>query len=97
MTVRVGKMLRALAALAVLGFTHLAAAQSAVPDQEPMGPGLEGFVYPYPVQYLTLRMDARDVKLATPGAELAGSILQEAIDNGFGAAYWPVIAKIVDK
>jgi len=40
---------------------------------------------------------ARDVKLNAPGAELAGSVLQEAIDNGFGAAYWPVIAKVVDK
>ena len=40
---------------------------------------------------------ARDVNLQTPGAELAGSVLQEAIDNGFGAAYWPVIAKVIDK
>jgi 3-hydroxyisobutyrate dehydrogenase-like beta-hydroxyacid dehydrogenase len=52
----------------------------------------------YALKDLSYALDlARDVELATPGAELAGSVLQEAIDNGFGAAYWPVIAKVVDK
>ena len=52
----------------------------------------------YALKDLTYALDlAHDVKLAAPGAELAGSTLQEAIDNGFGAAYWPVIAKVVDK
>jgi 3-hydroxyisobutyrate dehydrogenase-like beta-hydroxyacid dehydrogenase len=40
---------------------------------------------------------AGDVKLPVPGAELAGSVLQEAIDNGFGGNYWPVIVKVVDR
>lgn len=52
----------------------------------------------YALKDLSYALDlARDVDLSTPGAELAGSVLQEAIDNGFGAAYWPVIAKVVDK
>ena len=52
----------------------------------------------YALKDLSYALDlARDVELSTPGAELAGSVLQEAIDNGFGAAYWPVIAKVVDK
>jgi 3-hydroxyisobutyrate dehydrogenase len=52
----------------------------------------------YALKDLTYALDlARDVDLQTPGAELAGSVLQEAIDNGFGAAYWPVIVKVVDK
>jgi 3-hydroxyisobutyrate dehydrogenase len=52
----------------------------------------------YALKDLSYALDlARDVNLATPGAELAGSILQEAIDNGLGPFYWPVIAKIVDK
>jgi 3-hydroxyisobutyrate dehydrogenase len=52
----------------------------------------------YALKDLTYALDlAHDVDLATPGAELAGSVLQEAIDNGLGAAYWPVIAKVVDK
>jgi 3-hydroxyisobutyrate dehydrogenase len=52
----------------------------------------------YALKDLTYALDlARDVNLQTPGAELAGSVLQEAIDNGYGAAYWPVIAKVVDK
>lgn len=52
----------------------------------------------YALKDLSYALDlARDVGLSTPGAELAGSVLQEAIDNGFGAAYWPVITKVVDK
>lgn len=52
----------------------------------------------YALKDLDYALDlARDVNLATPGAELAGSVLQEAIDNGFGEQYWPVIAKVVDK
>ena len=52
----------------------------------------------YALKDLSYALDlAHDVQLAAPGAELAGSTLQEAIDNGFGAAYWPVIAKVVDK
>jgi 3-hydroxyisobutyrate dehydrogenase len=52
----------------------------------------------YALKDLSYALDlARDVELNAPGAELAGSVLQEAIDNGFGAAYWPVIAKVVDK
>jgi 3-hydroxyisobutyrate dehydrogenase len=52
----------------------------------------------YALKDLTYALDlAHDLQLAAPGAELAGSTLQEAIDNGYGAAYWPVIAKVVDK
>lgn len=52
----------------------------------------------YALKDLSYALDlARDVGLSTPGAELAGSVLQEAIDNGYGAAYWPVIAKVVDR
>ncbi|MDQ8727116.1 NAD(P)-dependent oxidoreductase [Bradyrhizobium sp. LHD-71] len=52
----------------------------------------------YALKDLSYALDlARDVALSAPGAELAGSVLQEAIDNGFGAAYWPVIAKVVDR
>jgi 3-hydroxyisobutyrate dehydrogenase len=52
----------------------------------------------YALKDLTYALDlARDVAFQAPGAELAGSVLQEAIDNGFGAAYWPVIVKVIDK
>jgi 3-hydroxyisobutyrate dehydrogenase len=52
----------------------------------------------YALKDLSYALDlTRDVGLAAPGAELAGSVLQRAIDNGFGAAYWPVIARVVDK
>jgi 3-hydroxyisobutyrate dehydrogenase-like beta-hydroxyacid dehydrogenase len=52
----------------------------------------------YALKDLAYALDlARDVALETPGAELAGGVLQKAIDAGHGAAYWPVIAKVVDK
>lgn len=52
----------------------------------------------YALKDLSYALDlAHDVALAAPGAELAGQVLQQAIDSGFGAAYWPVIARIVDK
>jgi len=31
------------------------------------------------------------------GAELLAQVLQEARENGFGDAYWPVIAKVIDR
>jgi 3-hydroxyisobutyrate dehydrogenase len=40
---------------------------------------------------------ATDAGLSLRGAELAGTILQEAIDAGEGEAYFPVIAKLIDR
>jgi 3-hydroxyisobutyrate dehydrogenase-like beta-hydroxyacid dehydrogenase len=52
----------------------------------------------YALKDLSYALDlARDAGIVAPGAELAGSILQEAIDRGHGAAYWPIIARVVDK
>lgn len=52
----------------------------------------------YALKDLSYALDlAKDVKLTLPGAELAGGVLQEAIDNGYGDNYWPVIAKVVDR
>ena len=65
-----------------------------IPDDFPE----RAFSTEYALKDLSYALDlARDVKLATPAAELVGRTLQQAIDQGHGAAYWPVIAKIVDK
>jgi 3-hydroxyisobutyrate dehydrogenase len=40
---------------------------------------------------------AGDAGLKLRGAELVGTILQEAIDAGDGEAYFPVIAKLIDR
>lgn len=40
---------------------------------------------------------ARDVGITLPGAELAGAVLQQTIDQGYGEQYWPVIVKVVDQ
>jgi 3-hydroxyisobutyrate dehydrogenase-like beta-hydroxyacid dehydrogenase len=40
---------------------------------------------------------AADAGLKIRGAELIGQVLQEAIDAGSGDAYFPVIAKLIDK
>jgi pimeloyl-ACP methyl ester carboxylesterase len=92
MSVRSGAWLCALAALSVLSMPGGSAAQSASPDQEPLGVGLEGFVYPYPVQYLTLRMDATDAKLAfmdvEPTATPNGRVVVLMHGRNFFGAYW---------
>jgi 3-hydroxyisobutyrate dehydrogenase-like beta-hydroxyacid dehydrogenase len=52
----------------------------------------------YALKDLSYALDlAKDIDLDVPGAELAGEVLQKAIDAGFGGAYWPVIAKVVDR
>ena len=67
-------------------------AQTAAPDQEPLGIGLEGFVYPYPVQYLTLRMEGADVKLAfmdvDPTGHANGRTVVLMHGRNFFGAYW---------
>ena len=39
---------------------------------------------------------AADVGLELPGAELARTRLQQAIAQGYGEQYWPVIAKVIE-
>lgn len=52
----------------------------------------------YALKDLTYALDlAKDIDLKVPGAELAGEVLQQAIDAGFGGAYWPVISKVIDR
>jgi len=67
-------------------------AQTAVPDLEPLGIGLEGFVYPYPVDYLLLRMEGEDVKLAfmdvEPSARANGKTVVLMHGRNFFSAYW---------
>ena len=40
---------------------------------------------------------AAEAGIKIRGAELAGKVLQEAIDAGSGGAYFPVIAKHIDR
>jgi 3-hydroxyisobutyrate dehydrogenase len=40
---------------------------------------------------------AADVGVKIRGAELIGEILRETIDAGFGGAYFPVLAKLIDR
>jgi 3-hydroxyisobutyrate dehydrogenase-like beta-hydroxyacid dehydrogenase len=40
---------------------------------------------------------ASETGVRLPGAELVGGILEEAVGAGFGRAYWPVIAKLIDR
>ena len=68
--------------------------KAVIPNEYPE----RAFSTEYALKDLSYALDlARDVELAAPGAELAGQVLQRAIDGGFGAAYWPVIARVVDK
>ena len=40
---------------------------------------------------------AEEVGLDARGSKLAGEILRETIEAGFGKEYWPVIAKVIDR
>jgi len=90
MTARIA--LRAIVAFALLCMELECPAQSAHPEQEPLGVGLEGFVYPYPVQYLTLRIEGADVKMAfmdvEPIAPANGRTLLLMHGRNFFGAYW---------
>jgi len=92
MTTRIGRIFGGVAALALLCFAAQCPAQTAAPDQEPLGVALEGFVYPYPVEYLTLRMDGTDVKMAfmdvEPTAAPNGRTLVLMHGRNFFGAYW---------
>jgi 3-hydroxyisobutyrate dehydrogenase-like beta-hydroxyacid dehydrogenase len=51
----------------------------------------------YAVKDLSYALElAADAGIQVRGAELIGKVLQEAIDAGSGAAYFPVIAKHID-
>ncbi len=52
----------------------------------------------YALKDLTYALElAREVGLEPAGAGLAASLLQQAIDEGHGALYWPVVGRIIDK
>ena len=86
------KQLLLLAATILLSAPAASFAQTASSDQEPIGIGLEGFVYPYPVQYLLLRMEGEDVKLAfmdvEPSAPANGKTVVLMHGRNFLGAYW---------
>ena len=90
---KLGHCMLALLTAAALAGAHLTCeAQTAAPDQEPIGVGLESFVYPYPVQYLMLRMEGKDVKLAfmdiEPSAAANGRTVVLMHGRNFFGAYW---------
>jgi pimeloyl-ACP methyl ester carboxylesterase len=92
MLMRGARCLCAVAFATMLAIAGRSAAQSATPDQEPLGVGLEGFAYPYPVQYLTLHMETMDVKLAfmdiEPTATPNGHVVVLMHGRNFFGAYW---------
>jgi pimeloyl-ACP methyl ester carboxylesterase len=88
-----GRRLLTALALALLASWHTPSfAQTASGDEEPIGIGLEGFVYPYPVQYLLQRMEGVDVKLAFMDVEPSGPANGKTVvlmhGRNFFGAYW---------
>lgn len=86
------RWLATLLAALLLHCPAVARAQTAANDQEPIGIGLESVVYPYPVQYLLLRMEGQDVKLAfmdvEPSAPANGKTVVLLHGRNFFGAYW---------
>jgi len=85
-------LLFAAATAAVLCCPSLGHAQTAAPDLEPLGIGLESLAYPYPVQYLLMRMEGEDVKMAfmdvEPTAPANGQTVILMHGRNFFGAYW---------
>jgi pimeloyl-ACP methyl ester carboxylesterase len=73
MTPSIGWMLRCLCMCTLLLSGSIAMAQTATSEQEPLGVGLEGFAYAYPVQYVTLRLEGLDARLAFMDVEPTGT------------------------
>lgn len=73
MTSSIGCMLRCLVAVALLLSSGIGLAQTATSEQEPLGVGLEGFAYSYPVQYVVLRLEGMDVRMAFMDVEPTGT------------------------
>ncbi|MEO8629648.1 MAG: alpha/beta hydrolase [Betaproteobacteria bacterium] len=82
---------RCLIALALTCICLVGNAQTAGSDQ-PIGIGLEGLAYPFPVQYLPLRMEDQAVKLAfmdiKPSAPPNGRSVVLMHGRNFFGAYW---------
>jgi 3-hydroxyisobutyrate dehydrogenase len=59
---------------------------------------LRAFSTEYALKDISYALDlAREVDLSMPGAELTSSVLQKAVGEGFGKAYWPVIAEVINR
>ncbi len=77
-------------AICLLAFAALLLAQE--PALEPLGPELEGFPYPYPVKYLPLSMEGRQVQMAymdvPPENNANGKTALLLHGRNFGGYYW---------
>src|SRR5258706_11810660 len=86
------------AALIVLPFTTANAAEPA--PREPYGIGLEGFVYPYPVNMLPLTNDGEQVRMAymdVAPAQPNGRTVVLLHGRNFPSSYWaPEIRTLTD-
>lgn len=79
-----------MAAICLLAFAALLPAQE--PALEPLGPEMEGFRYPYPVKYLPLTMEGRQVQMAymdvPPEDNANGKTALLLHGRNFGGYYW---------
>ncbi|MBY0409497.1 MAG: alpha/beta hydrolase [Burkholderiaceae bacterium] len=72
--------------------TSAAAAAPNYDNTEPLGAAMEGWVYPYPVQYLQFELEGRPVRMAymdvQPQAKPNGMTVALFHGKNFGADYW---------
>jgi len=85
--------MRSLAALGALAALVLAAAPArAAPPSEPLGIGMEGYPYPFPVRFLPLALEGQDLRMAymdvAPTGPANGRTAVLLHGKNFFGAYW---------
>jgi pimeloyl-ACP methyl ester carboxylesterase len=92
------RAIQTIVVLACLGL--LCSSLPARADLQPLGIALEGYPYPYPVQFLPLKHDCETVRLAymdiAPTGQANGRAVMLLHGHNFPSSYWaPVIAALI--
>lgn len=94
-------MLRSLAGAAFIlaaVFSFAAAAPAPAPDK-PLGIGLEGIAYPYPVHFLDLTIQGQALRMAymdiAPTGKSNGKVVVLLHGKGFSGAYWAGVIRLL--
>jgi pimeloyl-ACP methyl ester carboxylesterase len=91
---------RLLGAILSLIASFAAGAESAPPSREPLGIAMEGYDYPYPVNFFDLKIEGQDLRMAFMDVQAVGAEKGVVVlfhGKNFFGAYWketiPVLTK----
>ena len=85
-------MLRTIPGLIALSILLTGLLPAQTPAREALGIGLEGYPYPYPVKFLSLRIESQDLRMAymdvPPKGQPNGRTVVLMHGKNFGSYYW---------